>query len=69
VQLKGVDYSGVNRVLDVGGDAVNAIALASSHPHLRITVLDRLTAVELAKDKIVAAALANRNRHLCGRRI
>jgi len=59
--LEGVDYSGVNRVLDVGGgEAVNAIALASSHPHLRITVLDRSTAVELARDKIVAAGLVNR---------
>jgi L-tyrosine C(3)-methyltransferase len=41
VLLEGIDYSGVDRVLDIGGgDGGNAIALASTHPHLRITVLD-----------------------------
>ncbi|WP_328395407.1 methyltransferase [Streptomyces sp. NBC_00390] len=61
VLLDGVDYSQVRRVLDVGGgDAVNAIALASAHEHLRITVLDRPGALEVAKDKIARSGLADR---------
>lgn len=61
VLLEGVDYSGVDRILDVGGgDGVNAIALASTHPHLRITVLDRPSAVEVARGKITAVGLTDR---------
>jgi L-tyrosine C(3)-methyltransferase len=61
VLIKGVDYTDAQRILDIGGgDAVNAIALASAHPHLRITVLDRPSALTLANEKIVAAGLADR---------
>ncbi|MCE7000422.1 acetylserotonin O-methyltransferase [Saccharothrix sp. S26] len=61
VLLHGVDYAGVRSVLDVGGgDAVNAIALAKAHPHLRITVFDLEGAVEVARDNIAAAGLADR---------
>ncbi|GLW89537.1 methyltransferase [Actinokineospora globicatena] len=61
VLLRQVDYRGVGRLLDVGGgDAVNAIALANAHPHLRITVFDLEGAVEVARDNIAAAGLADR---------
>jgi predicted O-methyltransferase YrrM len=61
VLLHQVDWSGVQRVLDVGGgDAVNAIALAQAHPHLRITVFDLEGAVEVARDNIAAEGMADR---------
>ncbi|MFF3226896.1 methyltransferase [Nocardia suismassiliense] len=61
VLLHQVDYSGVTRILDVGGgDAVNAIALAQAHPHLKITVFDLEGAVEVAGDNIAAAGLGDR---------
>ncbi|MGC5346239.1 methyltransferase [Streptomyces sp. DT24] len=61
VLLEGVDYSEVQRVLDVGGgDAVNAIALATAHKHLRITVLDRPGALGVAKTKIAEHGLEDR---------
>ncbi|MBN6039888.1 methyltransferase [Amycolatopsis sp. 195334CR] len=61
VLLRQVDYTGVRRVLDVGGgSAVNAIALARAHPHLRATVFDLEGAVEVARDNIAAAGLGDR---------
>lgn len=61
VLLNGVDYTQFTTILDVGGgDAVNAIALAGAHPHLRITVLDRPSALEVAREKIAVAGLADR---------
>ena len=61
VLLHQVDYSGVTKVLDVGGgDAVNAIATRRAHPHLKITVFDLEGAVEVAGDNIVAAGLGDR---------
>jgi SAM-dependent methyltransferase len=61
VLLHQVDYSDVTRVLDVGGgDAVNAVALARAHPHLKVTVFDLEGAVEVARDNIVAAGLDDR---------
>lgn len=61
VLLQGVDYTGVRRILDVGGgDAVNAIALAQAHPHLHITVLDRPGALEVAREKIERHDLSER---------
>jgi L-tyrosine C(3)-methyltransferase len=61
VLLHQVDYSEVNTLLDVGGgDAVNAIALARAHPHLKVTVFDLEGAVEVARDNIAAAGLADR---------
>jgi L-tyrosine C(3)-methyltransferase len=60
VLLYQVDYSGVSRILDVGGgDAVNAIALVRAHPHLKATVFDLAGAVEVARDNIEAAGLSD----------
>jgi ubiquinone/menaquinone biosynthesis C-methylase UbiE len=56
-----VDYTGVRRILDVGGgDAVNAIALAHAHPDLRITVLDRPGALDVAHKRIAEEGLGDR---------
>ncbi|WP_269782955.1 methyltransferase [Nocardia terpenica] len=61
VLVNGPDFAGVRRVLDVGGgDAVNAIALSQAHPHLRITVLDRPAALEVAAQRVAAAGLRER---------
>jgi predicted O-methyltransferase YrrM len=61
VLLHQVDYRDVTTLLDVGGgDAVNAIALARAHPHLRITVFDLEGAAEMARDNIRAAQLTDR---------
>lgn len=61
VLLHQVDYASVTRVLDVGGgDAVNAIALARAHPHLKVTVFDLEGAVEVARDNIEVAGLGDR---------
>ncbi|GAA5049878.1 methyltransferase [Streptomyces similanensis] len=61
VLLHQVDYAGVRDLLDVGGgDAVNAIALARAHPHLRITVFDLEGATEVARDNVAAAGLEDR---------
>ncbi|MBB6120577.1 methyltransferase [Nocardiopsis algeriensis] len=61
VLLDQVDYRDTATVLDVGGgDAVNAIALARSHPHLRVTVFDLEGAIEVARDNIRAAGLSDR---------
>jgi SAM-dependent methyltransferase len=61
VLVQRVDYTGVTRVLDVGGgDAVNAIALAHAHPRLRITVLDRPGAIEVARERIEREGLSDR---------
>ena len=61
VLLHQVDYSDVTRVLDVGGgDAVNAVALARAHPHLKVTVFDLEGAVDVARDNIAAAGLDDR---------
>ncbi|NJQ03813.1 methyltransferase [Streptomyces zingiberis] len=61
VLVERTDFTGVRRVLDVGGgDAVNALALARAHPSLRITVLDRAGALEVAERNIREAGLADR---------
>ncbi|MBW1600583.1 methyltransferase domain-containing protein [Streptomyces sp. JJ66] len=61
VLIEDTDFSGATRVLDVGGgDAVNALALARAHPELRITVLDRPGALEVADRNIREAGLADR---------
>ncbi|MEV0325632.1 methyltransferase [Micromonospora echinospora] len=55
------DLARARRVLDVGGgDAVNAVALARAHPSLRVTVLDRPGALEVARKTIAEAGLADR---------
>ncbi|MDQ1289280.1 MAG: L-tyrosine C(3)-methyltransferase [Actinomycetota bacterium] len=61
VLLDQVDYGGVTDLLDVGGgDAVNATALARAHPHLKVTVLDLPSTVEVAKDTVAEAGLEER---------
>lgn len=54
------DFSGVRRVLDVGGgDGSNAIALARSYPHLMVTVFDQEPALLLAERNARAAGVAD----------
>ena len=61
VLVHGVDYDHVKRVLDIGGGGgLNAVALASAHPHLRITVLDRPGALEVATENIDRHGLSDR---------
>lgn len=61
VLLDRVDYSDVDRILDVGGgSAVNAIALAKAHPHLHITVFDLEGAVDVARSAIETNGLSER---------
>ncbi|MFI6582235.1 methyltransferase [Embleya sp. NPDC050493] len=61
VLIDGVDYSGVRRILDIGGGGgLNAIALVTAHPHLRVTVLDRPGALEVAEHNIRESGLADR---------
>ncbi|MFI5940842.1 methyltransferase [Streptomyces uncialis] len=61
VLVEQTDFSATRRVLDVGGgDAVNAIALARAHPSLRVTVLDRAGALEVAERNIREAGLSDR---------
>ncbi|OJF15655.1 methyltransferase [Couchioplanes caeruleus] len=55
------DFAQARRVLDVGGgDAVNAVALARAYPSLRVTVLDRPGALEVAEKTIADAGLEGR---------
>ncbi|WP_396026188.1 methyltransferase [Actinomadura sp. 9N215] len=62
-----VDFSRVHRMLDVGGgDGVNAIALASAFPHLRVTVLELTDVVPRAQRQIIAAGVEDRVRAVAG---
>jgi ubiquinone/menaquinone biosynthesis C-methylase UbiE len=59
--LKQGDFSGVKKVLDVGGgDAVNSIALAQAHPHLDITIMEIPATGPIARKRIEDAGLADR---------
>lgn len=61
VLLEQTDFDGVRRVLDVGGGSgVNAIGLARAHPSLRVTVLDREGALDVARRNIREAGLEDR---------
>ncbi|MVO85453.1 methyltransferase domain-containing protein [Streptomyces sp. p1417] len=52
---------GSRHVVDVGGgDGTNAIALASAHPGLRVTVFDLPSVTELARQNIERAGLTDR---------
>ncbi|GAA1385899.1 hypothetical protein GCM10009639_08960 [Kitasatospora putterlickiae] len=54
-------FAAAGSVLDVGGgDAVNAIALARTHPHLRITILELPATTPLARRRIEDSGLADR---------
>ncbi|MEU9337111.1 methyltransferase [Streptomyces sp. NPDC048290] len=57
------DFSGSRRVLDIGGgDATMAIALASAHPQLEVTVLEIPGVVDLARKQVDEAGLSDRVR-------
>ncbi|MFE2104392.1 methyltransferase [Kitasatospora sp. NPDC059463] len=54
-------FAAAGTVLDVGGgDAVNAIALAHAHPHLRITILEIPATAPLTRRRIADSGLAER---------
>ncbi|WP_433235003.1 methyltransferase [Actinomadura nitritigenes] len=56
-----VDFGHVSRLLDVGGgDAVNAVALASAFPHLKVTVLELADVVPRALAGIREAGVEDR---------
>ncbi|WP_018348535.1 methyltransferase [Longispora albida] len=56
-----VDFSGVRRVLDVGGgDAVNALALVEAYPHLEVTVLDLPENLDVPRRQIAEAGLTGK---------
>ncbi|MFI5557864.1 methyltransferase [Amycolatopsis japonica] len=59
--LKQADFSGVSSLLDVGGgDAVNAIALAQAHPHLKITILEIPATGPIARKRVEDSGLSGR---------
>jgi predicted O-methyltransferase YrrM len=56
-----VDFSGVNKVLDVGGGTgINAIALAKANPKLKATILEIPTTAPLTTENIARAGLSDR---------
>jgi len=56
-----VDFSGISHLVDAGGgDATNAITLATAHPHLRVTVFDSPSVCERAQANIAKAGMADR---------
>jgi len=56
-----VDFSSQRCLLDVGGGTGSwSIAVARRHPHVRATVVDLPTVVDLAKGRIAAADLGDR---------
>lgn len=58
---RNVDFSGVRRLLDVGGGSgCFCIALAQRHPQLRCTVMELPAMCEVAKEYIAAAGLTDR---------
>lgn len=59
--FKHVDFSGVRKVLDVGGgDGVNAIALAQAYPNVEVTVLEIPGTAPLTRRRIAEAGLSER---------
>jgi ubiquinone/menaquinone biosynthesis C-methylase UbiE len=55
------DFSSSRRILDVGGgDATMAIALATAHPEVEVTVLEIPNVVELARKRVEEAGLSDR---------
>ena len=55
------DFRGIQHMVDAGGgDATNAIALARTHPDLRVTVFDSPSVCERAAANIAQAGLGDR---------
>jgi ubiquinone/menaquinone biosynthesis C-methylase UbiE len=55
------DFSRTRRLLDVGGgDATMAIAVASAHPEIEVTVLEIPNVVDLARKRVEEAGLSDR---------
>lgn len=67
VLVHGDAFVGVGHLLDLGGgDAVNAIAIARSQPHLRITLFDMPEVVNIAQQNVANAGLSDRITCLAG---
>lgn len=65
--LAAYDFSGVARVVDVGGgQGALAAALLRAHAHLSAVVLDLAPAVAVAEGRLAAAGLADRATCLAG---
>lgn len=61
--LESFDFSAVRHAVDVGGgDATNAIALASAYPEMRVTLLDLPENCRVAEGRIAGAGLGERIR-------
>jgi L-tyrosine C(3)-methyltransferase len=59
--LGNVDFGEMKNIMDVGGgDATNAIAIATAYPHINITIVDIQASCKIAQKKIDAHGLANR---------
>ena len=59
--LGAVDLSGRRRMLDLaGGPATYSIAFLREHPALRATLFDRPAVIEIAKEQVGTAGLADR---------
>ena len=55
------EFSSITRLLDVGGgDGSNAVGLCERHPHLRVTLIDRPSVVEIARQRVARAGFADR---------
>jgi hypothetical protein len=55
------EFSSITHLLDVGGgDASNAIGLCGRLPSLRVTLIDRPSVVEIARQRVTCAGLADR---------
>lgn len=61
ILVANADLGGVKKVLDVGGgDAVNAIALATANPEVSFTVVDLPGAAAIARKKVAESGLTDR---------
>lgn len=59
--LKHADFTGVRRLLDVGGgDGVNTIAIAKAHPEMKLTVMEISETATLTRRRILDAGLSER---------
>jgi SAM-dependent methyltransferase len=59
--LKHFDFGLCRHVLDAGcGDGTNAVAIASAHPHLRMTLVDLPDTARIARAKVAEHSLSDR---------